>query len=122
MLKVKEKINSIVLPAYAGVTTSLAVNAPALKAVVAFADVSGSLQSVAESVLRNAQAIILPILAVMTVFYGVKIVISPDAKSVAEAKHSAIICFVGALIVMFAPSVYALIKSALGTGESNFTW
>lgn len=118
----KEKINSIILPAYAGVTTSLAVNAPALKAVVAFADVSGSLQTVAGTVLTQAQAIILPILAVMTVFYGVKIVISPDAKSVAEAKHSALICFIGALIVMFAPSVYSLIKSALGGKETTFTW
>ena len=118
----KEKIQTIALPAFAGATTSLAVNASALKTVVAFADIAGTIGSVANTVLTQARAIVFPILAVMTVFYGIKIVISPDAKSVADAKHSAIICFIGALIVLFAPTIFSTIKDALGNNTEQFTF
>lgn len=119
----KEKIETKFTLAFAGITTSLVTNIPALK-VVALAEggISATLGSVANSVLTEARNIVFPILAVMTVFYGIKIVIAPDAKTCAEAKHSAIICLIGALIVLFAPTIFDTIKGALGKQDTKFTF
>lgn len=86
--------------------------------------ISKSLETIAGNILTQARNIILPILAVMIVYYGVKIVISPDPKTVAEAKKGALICFIGAIIVYAAPIIYATIAEAVkGTGEnSTFTF
>lgn len=82
--------------------------------------ISSSLQSIAGTILTQARNIILPILAVMIVYYGVKIVISPDPKTVAEAKKGALICFIGAIIVYAAPIIYSTIADAVkGTGQNT---
>ena len=108
------------------IKNALMVAAPAalsaFASTTAYADgIDGALKGVADEILTQARAIILPILAVMIVFYGVKIVISPDPKTVAEAKKGAIICFIGAVIVYAAPIIYSTIANAVqGTGNNKF--
>lgn len=81
----------------------------------------GSLWNVANKILGVAQSILFPILAIMTVFFGIKIFIANDAKTVNEAKSNAIRCGVGALIVLFAPTLVQTIQEALkNAGSSSF--
>ena len=76
---------------------------------------------IADSILEQAQSILLPILlpilAVMIIFYGFKILTASDAKSVEEAKRNAIHCIIGpikALIVLaIALAIFGLICSII---------
>ncbi len=81
-----------------------------------------SLWSIASKILGVAQSILFPILAIMTVFFGIKIFIANDAKTVNDAKSNAIRCGVGALIVLFAPTLVQTIKTALDSAgyDSSF--
>ena len=82
---------------------------------------SNKLYDIAESILGQAQSILLPILlpilAVMIIFYGFKILTTSDAKSVEEAKRNAIHCIIGpikALIVLaIAVAIFGLICSII---------
>lgn len=83
--------------------------------------IEGSLWKVANEILGVARSIVFPILAIMTVFFGIKIFIANDAKTVNEAKSNAIRCGVGALIVLFAPTLVQTIETAIGNaGSSSF--
>ena len=81
---------------------------------------SNKLYDIADSILGQAQSILLPILAVMIIFYGFKIFTASDAKSVEEAKRNAIRCIIGAIIVAFAPSVFKVIKPLIEGGDKSF--
>lgn len=84
--------------------------------------IAQSLWSVANKVLGVAQSILFPVLAIMTVFFGIKIFIASDAKTVNEAKTNAIRCGVGALIVLFAPTLVQTIEEALNSAGSDKTF
>lgn len=89
--------------------------------VIADGDIADSLWSVANQILRVAQSILFPVLAILTVFFGIKIFIANDAKSVEAAKGNALRCGIGALIVLFAPTIVKTIQDALqGKGVSEF--
>lgn len=89
--------------------------------VVAAGDIADSLWSVADQVLKVAQSILFPVLAILTVFFGIKIFIANDAKSVEAAKGNALRCGIGALIVLFAPTIVSTIQEALkGNGVNHF--
>ena len=84
--------------------------------------IAESLWNVADKVLSVAQGILFPALAVMTIFFGIKIFIANDAKTVNEAKANAIRCGVGALIVLFAPTLVQTIEEALNSAGADKTF
>lgn len=81
--------------------------------------IGGSIWNVADQILSIAQTILFPILAIMTIFYGIKIFIASDAKSVQEAKGNAIRCAIGAFIVLFAPTIVDAIQTAVKGAGAN---
>lgn len=106
----EKKFKNILVP----VASTAAVYCATTMPSIAFADdLSTSLWNVADKILTTAQGILFPILAIMTVFFGIKIFIASDAKSVQEAKGNALRCFIGALIVLFAPTLVKTIKDAV---------
>ena len=84
-------------------------------------DYENAIYDIADSILEQAQSILLPILlpilAVTIIFYGFKILTASDAKSVEEAKRNAIHCIIGpikALIVLaIALAIFGLICSII---------
>lgn len=115
----EKKIKNVLVP----VATTAAVYCVTTMPMIVFADeLSNSLWNVADKILGVAQGILFPILAIMTVFFGIKIFIASDAKSVQEAKGNALRCGIGALIVLFAPTLVKTIKDAIdGSKITNFT-
>lgn len=95
--------------------------------VIAYAEESGdfvtALQNIANTILGTAQNIVLPICAILIVWFGIKLLIASDAQSVAKAKQGLLIAVVGALIVFAAPQILKLLISLLGDSKSsNFDW
>lgn len=93
--------------------------APAFVSATDESAIADSLWSVANKVLGVAQSILFPVLAIMTVFFGIRIFIANDAKTVNEAKQNAIRCGIGALIVLFAPTLVQTIEEALNSAGSD---
>lgn len=81
--------------------------------------IGGSIWNVADQILSIAQTVLFPILAIMTIFYGIKIFVASDAKSVQEAKGNAIRCAIGAFIVLFAPTIVSAISNAVNSAGAN---
>ncbi len=82
---------------------------------------AGKLLTLANTIQQTAAKIVLPILAILIVFFGIKILIGGDAKTMEEAKRNLIRCIVGGLIVLFAPTILTILANLLGSGDSQFT-
>ena len=78
-------------------------------------DLKGSFWDIANSILSTIQSIALPIAAILTIFFGVQILLAGDARSLEEAKKNALRSFIGLLIILFVPIIIKTI------GESFFT-
>lgn len=101
------------------------VNAIAMSTpLVAFAEgeeFAGKLLTLANTIQQTAAKIVLPILAILIVFFGVRILMGGDAKTMEEAKRNLIRCIIGGLIVLFAPTILTILANLLGNGDTQFT-
>lgn len=82
---------------------------------------AGKLLTLANTIQQTATKIVLPILAILIVIFGIRILIGGDAKTMEEAKRNLIRCIIGGLIVLFAPTILNILANLLGSGDSQFT-
>lgn len=78
-----------------------------------------ALGNVATKIATEAQGIVLPVCFILIIFFGIKILIAPDAQSVAKAKQGAIIAIVAGLIVFAAPTIYNIFKELFTSAKST---
>lgn len=84
-------------------------------------DLEDSFWSIANSILSTVQSIVLPIAAILTIFFGVQILVANDARSLEEAKKNALRSLIGLLIVLFVPIIIKTIgNSFFAKRISNF--
>ena len=82
---------------------------------------AGKLLTLANTIQQTATKIVLPILAILIVIFGIRILMGGDAKTMEEAKRNLIRCIIGGLIVLFAPTILNILANLLGSGDSQFT-
>lgn len=82
---------------------------------------AGKLLTLANTIQQTATKIVLPILAILIVIFGFRILMGGDAKTMEEAKRNLIRCIIGGLIVLFAPTILNILANLLGSGDSQFT-
>lgn len=86
---------------------------------VAFADLGDSLGSIALKIASEAQGIALPVCFILIVFFGIKLLIAPDAQTVQKSKQSLIIAVVAGLIIFAAPQIYAIFRDLFTSARST---